>query len=278
MALEQWGTISLQACVRVHLARMAVGRMAEATVAIQAGWRGVSGRRVAVSRKISAVRVQSFARGVIVAARYRRALAAATVLEACWRGYVVRARLAMEVEIRGEVQMVTEERSAVTLQAFARGVLTRVRMRGAASAGAVAVILQAHWRSAAVRTRLPAEAKIIPIEASVVREESSAVALPVFGRRVLKRPELWTAARVAAAAQKTWQAKRQKQRSHGVARMAVAAQARGGVVAARAKGRCVRYGNSVRNLFRSVRDHFATCSGLDLAACGRCELRCCDRR
>eukprot|EP00903_Cladosiphon_okamuranus_P012791 g11955.t1 len=237
VALEQWAIVSWQACTNAHLARATVRRMALATVAIQACWRGVVRRRVAATRKTSAVPVEAFVRGVVVAARYRKTLAAAVVPQARWLAAVElwrAATVAAAAQEAWQAKLQQEHSHGVALRT---AVAAQARGRGAAM-----TVLQACSRGAAMSSRLITEAET-PAEFEEVQEEGSPLTLQARRRGVMKRQELWRAATAAAAAaaQEAWLAKLQQEHSHGVARRTcVAAQARERKVAVRPEGWRVR--------------------------------------
>lgn len=77
--------VALQPFFRAPRARAALRREAKA-VAIQALWRGASGRAAAADRRASAAGVQAFDRGAVATARHRKIRAAEAALQAFWHG------------------------------------------------------------------------------------------------------------------------------------------------------------------------------------------------
>eukprot|EP00903_Cladosiphon_okamuranus_P006827 g6652.t1 len=151
-----------------------------------------------MKEKISAVKLQALARGVLKRTKRSRAVATAVEVQALWRGASVRARLSKEAKTRAETAAM-EESSAVTLQALARGVLKRSGLSRAVAAAAVA---QARWRGALVRAQLVKAAKTRAEMAAM--EESSAVTLQALARGVLKRAGLSRGVAAAAVVQAHW--------------------------------------------------------------------------
>ena len=136
-----------------------------------------------------------------------------------------------------EVRAATEERSAATVQAFARRVLKRVKLQRAA-----AVAVQARWRGASVRARL---ATVVETRtgAQAAEEESSAVPLQALARGMLVRAglrsEVVTAA-VVQGAMRGMQARLHEERSRAAVCSAV--------MTASSEGRHAGYGDNTEIL------------------------------